>query len=134
MIDVENDIFSEIAEEIRKSYPEAHVTGEYVKAPPYFPSISIVEADNSVYQRTQTGESTENHAQLLYEVNVYSNKTSGKKAECRRIMMLADEMFSRFGFTRTFLNTVPDLYDATIYRMVARYQAVIGQNLTIYRL
>lgn len=134
MIDIENDIFSEIAEEIRKSYPEAHVTGEYVKVPPYFPSISIIEVDNSVYQRTQTSESTENHAQLLYEVNVYSNKTVGKKMECRQIMLFVDEMFSRFGFTRTFLNTVPDLYDATIYRMVARYQAVADRNHTIYRL
>ena len=89
--------------------------------------------DNSVYRRTQTGENTENHALVLYEVNVYSNKTSGKKTECREIIAIVDDMFARMGFTRTLMNTIPDLYDATIYRMVARYQAVIGSNLTIYK-
>lgn len=133
LIDIENDIFSDIADEIRAHFPEAHVTGEYVKSPPYFPSVSIVEADNSVYRRTQTGEHTENHAQVLYEVNVYSNKTSGKKTECREIMSLVDGMFARLGFTRTLMNTIPDMYDATIYRMVARYQAVIGKDFTIYK-
>ena len=134
MIDIENDIFNDIADAIRSSFPNAHVTGEYVKAPPYFPSVSIVEVDNIVYRRTQTGEKTENHAQVLYEVNVYSNKTSGKKTECRNIIGLIDDMFSSLGFTRTVMNTVPNLNDATVYRMVARYQAVIGKDFTIYKL
>jgi len=37
------------------------------------------------------------------------------------------------GFTRIVLNPVPDMNDATIYRMVARYRAVVSRDEIIYR-
>lgn len=75
----------------------------------------------------------ENHAQVLYEVNVYSNKTSGKKTECKAIIALIDSKMEALGFTRTLMNPVPNEEDATVYRMVARYRAIVSKNKTIYR-
>ena len=133
MIDIENEIYSEIASAVSEEMPGASLSGEYVKAPPKFPHASIIEADNSTYARTRTGERGENHAIVMYEVNVYSNKRTGKKAECRKLLDIIDRRMIEMGFSRMMMNAVPDLYDATIYRLVARYQAVVSLNHKIYR-
>ena len=68
----------------------------------------------------------------MYEVNVYSNKTSGKKSECKEIIAVIDDILLGLGFTRTMKNPV-SMDDATIYRMVTRYTAIVSTNQTIYR-
>lgn len=88
MIDIETEVFSIVSAEVRKKYPKIYMTGEYVKSPPSFPCVSLIETDNQVYRNTRDSGCIENHAQVLYEVNVYSNKTSGKKTECKAIMRL----------------------------------------------
>ena len=133
MINVENQIFDIIAKAIENEYPKAYVVGEYVKAPSQFPCISIVEMDNTAYDKTQTSSSLENHAELMYEVNVYSNKTSGKKSECKAIASLIDNEFATLGFSRTMLQPIPNLDDATIYRMTGRYKAVVSKDFKVFR-
>lgn len=133
MIDIENEIFTEIANHVDANYPGVFFTSEYVKSPSSFPAASLVEIDNTVVASTQSSSKIENHASVMYEANVYSNKLSGKKEECKKVIGLIDERMSQLGFTRTMLNVVPDLYDATIYRMVARYRAVVSSGHVIYR-
>lgn len=133
MIDIENAIFDTIATVVRIEYPDIYMVGEYVKTPPKFPCVSIVEMDNQSYQQTEDSWSTENHVSVMYEVNIYSNKTVGKKAECKAIAALIDERMLALGFARTMLQPIPNLDDATIYRMVGRYSAVISKNKVIYR-
>ena len=68
----------------------------------------------------------------MYEVNVYSNKTTGKKTEAKKILSKIDDTMILLGFTR--MNKFPVIMDdATIYRVVARYRGVVSQNHTIYR-
>ena len=133
MIDMENEIFNEVSQKVREKYPNIFMTGEYVKSPSSFPCISLVEVDNSVYRNSQTSEGKENHVAVMYELNVYSNKTKGKKAECKEIIAFIDEMLTRFNFTRIMLEPIPNQDDATIYRMLGRYRAIISKNKTIYR-
>lgn len=133
MIDIENDIFNTVARDVRAKYPDIYMVGEYVKTPPKFPCVSLVEMDNQSYQRTEDSGSSENHASVMYEVNVYSNKTVGKKSECKAIAALIDEQMLALGFARTMLQPIPNLDDATIYRMVGRYSAIISKNKVVYR-
>lgn len=133
MIDVETEIFDTVSTSVREKYPKVYMTGEYVKSPPSFPCVSFIEVDNQIYRNTRTTECIENHAQVLYEVNVYSNKKSGKKAECKAIAALIDSKMEALGFTRILLNPVPNEEDATIYRIVARYRAIVSKNKVIYR-
>ena len=133
MIDYENEIFNTVATEVRAKYPDIYMVGEYVKTPPKFPFVSLVEMDNQSYQRTEDSGSSENHASVMYEVNVYSNKTVGKKSECKAIAAVIDEQMLALGFARTMLQPIPNLDDATIYRMVGRYSAIISKNRVIYR-
>ena len=133
MVDYENDIFNAVATVVREKYPDIYMVGEYVKTPPKFPFVSLVEMDNQVYQRTEDSGGSENHVSVMYEVNIYSNKTVGKKAECKESAAVIDEQMSALGFARTMLQPIPNLDDATIYRMVGRYSAVISKDKVIYR-
>lgn len=133
MIDVENEVFNSVATDVRAKYPDIRMVGEYVKIPSEFPCVSLVEVDNQSYQRTEDSGSSENHVSVMYEVNGYSNTTVGKKAECKAIMTLIDKRMMALGFARIMLQPIPNLDDATIYRMVARYSAVISKDKVIYR-
>ena len=133
MINVENEIFSRVAESVRNAYPSVFISGEYIRTPSKFPFVSLVEMSNTAYDRTQTNGSLENHASLMYEVNVYSNKTSGKKSECKAIATLIDNELATLGFSRTMLQPIPNMDDATIYRMTGRYTAVISKDDKLYR-
>ena len=133
MIDIENEIFNTVATVVRAKYPDIYMVGEYVKTPPKFPFISLVEMDNRSYQQTEDSGSSENHVSVMYEVNVYSNKTVGKKSECKEIAAVIYEQMLALGFARTMLQPIPNLDEATIYRMVGRYSAIISKNKIIYR-
>lgn len=131
MIDLENDIYDYVAKALRVAHNGIDVKSEYIDTPAKFPHVSIVEADNRVLQRMRT-DNLENAASVMYEVNIYSNKAGTRKSEAKEIANTADSVFTEIGFTRTFREQVPNLKDATIYRIVCRYEAVIDKNFMIY--
>ena len=133
MIDIENEVFNAVAKAVREKYPSVFISGEYIRTPPKFPFVSLIEMSNTAYDRTQSSGGLENHASLMYEVNVYSNKTSGKKRECKEISALIDNEMAALGFSRTMLQPIPKMDDATIYRMTGRYTAVISKDKKLYR-
>lgn len=132
MIDIEPEVFDDVSKAVRNEYPNVYMTGEYVRVPPSFPCVSLIEADNQIYRNTRDSGHIENHAQVIYEVNVYSNKTKWKKTECKAIISLIDSRMESLGFTRTILTPVPNEQDG-IYRMVGRYRAIVSRDKTIYR-
>lgn len=132
MIDLENDIYDYAAKALRAAHTGIDVAAEYVEMPAKFPHVSIVEADNRILDRMRTNN-IENAIQSMFEVNIYSNKASGKKSEAKAIANTLDDVLSGIGFTRTFREQVPNLRDATIYRIVCRYEAVIDKNFVIYQ-
>jgi hypothetical protein len=127
VIDIENDVFDTVATELRSKHRGILVSGEYVDAPAKFPAVTIVEADNRIYERMRTRK-IENAVYVMYEVQVFSNKASGKKEEAKAIADTVDQVFESRGFTRTMRNKVANLKDATIYRLVCRYEAIVGEN------
>ena len=133
MINIENDVYTAVRQAVLANYPDTFVTGVYVRAPEQFPCVSVTEMDNAALVGTQDTGSMENHASIMYEVNVYSNKAAEKKSECRAIATVVDNVLSDLGFTRTMLNPIPNLDDASIYRVTGRYTAVVSKNETIYR-
>jgi hypothetical protein len=133
MIDIENEVFDRVAKRVREQFPNIFMVGEYVKSPSSFPAVSLMEMDNSIRESTADSGSNENHANVMYEVNVYSNKTTGKKSECKNIVALIDMEMTAMGFVRSTLTPVPNEYDSTIYRMVGRYRAAVSSDHKIFR-
>ena len=133
MIDIENAVFNTVATKVREQFPNIYMAGEYVKSPSSFPAVSLVEMDNATRADTIDSGSNENHANVMYEVNVYSNKTTGKKSECKAIIALIDQEMLALGFARATLTPVPNMNDSTIYRMVGRYRATVSSKHEIIR-
>lgn len=132
MIDIENAVFTEVATALRADFPGITVESVTTYSPSKFPCVCIEETDNYSLLSTRDTASNENHATVVYEVNVYSNKAKGKKTEAKAILAAVDSVLNGLGFTRT-TKTPINLDDATKYRVFARYRAVVSTNKTIYR-
>ena len=87
MIDIESMVVNAVRNAVKTKYPKCDIVSEYVDTPSQFPCVQILEADNYTYRRTQDNNLLEHHANVMYEVNVFSNKTDGKKAEAKAIMV-----------------------------------------------
>lgn len=133
MIDVEIDLFDEVARAVYAAYPDAYVSSENVEVPASFPAVSIVEAVNQVDETREDSSDEENADVLSYSVNVYSNSKSGAKAECRAIMALIDEKMRFRNMLRTFSRPVNNAADPSIYRLVARFTGMVDKNQVFYR-
>lgn len=133
MIDIENEVFQTCADAFRAAYPNGYIAGEYVSQPPKFPTVSVVQMDSTVLNSGRDSSGIENFADVMYQVDVYSNLHNAKKAQAKAIAALIDAQFTRLGFTRSFLQPVQNMNDATIYRITGRYRAVVSKNETIYR-
>lgn len=132
MIDIENEVYTIISDALEAEFPGVYVTGEVMNAPSEFPCVSVVESDNYTAINRLDSSDHERFGVLMYEINVYSDKTHGSKSECRAIMRLIDSKFFSLNFTRLVLTPVPNLYNASVYRLTARYRAETdGTN--IYR-
>lgn len=133
MIDIQSELFTKIATAVRAQFSNAFVTPEYVSRPPKFPTVFIQEVENTVDRAYMDSGAVENCADLVYQVDVYSDRGKGKMDECRTIAAYVDAQFAHYGFVRSFVNQVPNLNDATVYRITARYRAVVDKNKYIYR-
>lgn len=126
MIDIENKVLSVVREAVLAQYPTASVYGEYVEVPASFPCVTVTEDTNYTYVYTKDEQLAEHHAEVQYSINVYSNKQTGAKLEAKAIMNIADNAMQGMKFWRTMTRQVPNV-DRTIYRLIARYRAVVGE-------
>lgn len=136
MIDVENAVYTTVHNAVKAQYPNTDISGIYAASPAKFPHVSLVEDDNYILERTQD-ENVENDVRVMYTLSVYSNKAGTSKSEAKKIMAVADAALLGLNFTRMSMAQIPN-EDRTIYRIVARYEAVIHKGIksgdnTIYQ-
>lgn len=132
MIDIEYDVYTELATALRAAHPGIAISGVLENKPSSFPCVFIEEADNQIYTPTIDSGSNENHVQVMYEINAYSNKGKGRKAECKSIMATADDTLRGLGFVRLMIRPL-SFEGNEPYRMVSRYMAVVATDKTIYQ-
>lgn len=137
MICAENMVYTAIYDAVIAYDPTADVDSVYVEVPAAFPHVSCVEVDNATYKLTSDLDRRENHARVLYQIDIYSNKLKTAKSECKAILAVVDETMLGLGFTRISASQLPNV-DRSLYRMTARYEAVVGEttdsqgNKTVY--
>lgn len=121
MIDIESTVFNYVVNALRAQFPNISVYDQMVETPEKFPSVSLVEDDNSeVTENVTLDRLPETACNLMYTANAYSNLQTGKKAQTKAIMDVIDSCMKDMGFTRTMRSQLPNL-DRTIYRITARY-------------
>lgn len=131
MIDIEEEVFENISECITELFPNIKVYGEELDIPSSFPCVTFYEFDNTVLESTGDSISPENHAVITFEANVFSNSQE-RKAECKSILNTIDEKMLCSGFIRILKNEMALEDDTSIYRMFARYRAVVSKDKQIY--
>lgn len=130
MIDIENMLFTKV----KNSVPMGTKCGTaYAKTQSEFPYVTLVVIDNTIFEPFINSARIENAVDITVEVNVYSNKTQGKKEECKNLIKVIDDVLSGLNLTRMFCQPTPNLEDATVFRITARYRAIVDKNLNIYR-
>lgn len=132
MIDIEQEIYELLVNKLSASFSDLHCYNLGMPNKATFPCVTIEQTDNSVVESTQDSGSNENHVTTVFDVNAYSTKANGRKAECKEILQVVDDELSRLGFTRLSMVSFSES-NATRYRITARYVAVVSKNKTIYR-
>ena len=132
MIDVENQVYTKVANALLEYDPTIKTMSRTIYEPSEYPCVCIEQMDTFVMTRTQDSSFTENHDELTYTVNVFSNKANIAKSEAKAIMAVVDGVMGGLNFSR--LGCVPVAMDeAQKYRLTARYRAVVGKDETLYR-
>lgn len=127
MVDIESEVGNRIADLLEG----IDVYSDEARIPARFPYVSISEADNYSLTTAKDTSSSNKYSVLMYEINVYSNKAVGRKAECKSIMDRIDSAMDGMGFTRMSRLPTPT-QDPGVYRMTARYRAAADRAGTIY--
>lgn len=129
MIDCESEVYTRVADAVREKFPEINIASEYVAEPASFPHVSIELYDSYPHPGTADSSGIEKITSVAFSVNVYSNKRTGKKGEAKSIMALIDTTLNDMNFTRMSYTPVPNMQNATIYRLTATYSGTTdGQN------
>lgn len=132
MVDIENEVITLIYNAVHPTYSTCKFESVLNLSPSAFPCVCAEELDNVTRKATVDSGSNERHVNVTYEVNVITNDVSGKKATAKHILSLIDDTMLAHGFERITCQPI-SLDNGTKYRLLARYQASVSQNHTIYR-
>ena len=130
MIDIFNELYTLFDTALTTFSSKIETDSVYVNMPSHFPFVSLEETDNSVYTPSSNCR-VENHANIEYEVNVYTQGTK-RKSEADSIVHVVDTFFASLGFVRTSKNPIPN-NDGITYRVVLRYEGIVSKDHVIFR-
>lgn len=128
MIDIENLVCDKVFRAVNAAFRNAVCYSEYVEVPAAFPCVTLYEADNRSYRPSDDEQLSDHQVHVMYECNVYSDKSNGKKAEAKQIADIVDSTMQSMKFTRTMRSQIPNV-DRTIYRVTMRFEAVVGEPI-----
>ena len=130
MIDIENYVFTALNNAIKERYPDAVVVGDYIEELATYPTVTITEIRNATVRRMQDDAPTEHYATITYEINAYSNERIGKKEIAKDIIDICDGVMLGLKFVKGLTRRLPAIdHLRTVYRMYARYTAVVGEGI-----
>ncbi len=132
MIDVENYVVDKVAKALRAEFKGIFVVSTDTDAPSKFPAVCFWEQSNVPLAKTQTAHCRENHTELMYQGNIYSNLMSGGKRQCREIAAVIDRVMTEMGFIRNFGQPVLNPADTSISRYALRYKGIVGKDGIVY--
>ena len=121
MHDKENEIYTNIHDAIIKVFPNASVTNVYLRVPPSFPHVSVVQTDSYEPKSYVDSSSTEKVTALSFQIDIYSDDDNRKKTICKLLSQIVDEKMKSMNFRRIMLKPIMNLADSTIYRITAIY-------------
>lgn len=133
MIDKQNEIFTTFASAVRFVHEGVTVRGEYMRSPSAFPTVTLEEIENVTMPTLLDSSREEGYVGVTYRLQVFSNKAGEKRSEARAILATADNVMRAMGFRRVSYATTPEIYDSTIYSIIATYEAIVDKDGVTYK-
>lgn len=128
MIDKENEVYTRVREAVLAEFPTVAMDSSYQPIPSGFPHVSLYQSDSFTPTALQDNQLVPKYEVVTFEAQVYSNNKSNRKQECKAIMNTVCDTMSLMNFRRLVLTPVPNLNDSSIYRLTARFEAVVDAN------
>ena len=128
VIDKENEIYTILRNAIIEKYPNASVSSVYLRTPPHFPYVSVIQTDSYEPNKYVDSSNKELFTTMVFQIDVYSDDDARKKTICKGIMQTIDTTLRAMNFRREVLSAVPNMADSTIYRLTARYKVLADEN------
>ena len=119
-----------MATDLRSTYPEIRVVGEYTLSPAAFPTVTIDEIQNVPTHLDSAG--LPKYASVLYRVQVFCNGT-GKRVKAREIYGAVADKLSSLGLVGVSYTTTPTIYNSEIYCITGTFRGVFDRNGMVYR-
>ena len=137
MIDKENEVYTRCAEAVRAEFPDVDTTSLFVNEPSSFPHVSIIMRECNEWSEARDSSAKEKISEMMFEVNVYSNRQDTPKSEAKKIMSIIADTMRLMNFNRTIMTPVDNLAkgnssasnNGTIYRLLARFEGKASRDL-----
>lgn len=123
----DNQVYTKISKALKIEYSDILVTAESTATPSKFPCVFIEEMDSYSLEQYETFSNDETHRESVFEVQAYSNKTSGAKQEIKEIVDFIHKEFRKLGYRCTTNRPVANA-DPSVKRRVARFTRIIGSE------
>ena len=131
MIDISNEIYTDLSKALALYDTNIETAGVYQNAPSHYPFVSFEEIDNSIYENGMDCCEIENFVNVDYEINIYT-QNKDKKSKGDKIANVVDTLLKSKGLVRITRNILQDTNETT-YRIVMRYSGVVSKDHIVYR-
>lgn len=128
----QKEIYTDVADTVLASYPTCNIRNSFVYAPDAFPTVAIVMSCDGNTQNTRDSSNVDKYNDITATVDVYTNKTDGKKTQAEDIMGIINEKFFSFNFKLVSCKPNSNISNAQIYRLSATFTATVDNNGNIY--
>lgn len=132
MFNIQKEIFTKVANAVLTSYSTCRITNSFIYAPAQFPCVAIVLSDDGTTYDMRDSSGNDNFRDITIIVDVYSNKTDGKKTEAESIMQIVIDTLFPLNFNMVSCKPFSDINNAQNYRITATFTATVDGSGNIY--
>jgi hypothetical protein len=123
----QNAIYTVIRTAVLNTIHTANVTQTYAPVPSKFPTVFAREIGHFTPQPTQTLTNAQDVYETTWEVQIFSNLTSGAKEQAYQLMSIVKNALKGLYFLEVAENPI-DNANAKYYTLIARFRRVIGSG------
>lgn len=130
MVQVSNQIFSDLKAEVEKFYPTVKVQKDYQDVAASFPTVTFCEIDN--WEFSHTLDYTERKSSITFQIDIYmtggTRETVSKQIADRVSKVMEEKWHMKREYAKPTVNI-----DTNVYRYTMRYSFKIDESsLMIY--
>ena len=119
-----HEVYNYIYEQVNTTSRPVYITGRIEPIPPSFPAIYLVQLSTEDYAPALNLLSTDSARRVVWEAQIFTNKTTGAVDEAHEIMEDVSAAFKNIGFQLTYCYPVENA-DPSIYRLVMRVERLV---------